>query len=148
MTETSQWKKTVFWNGCESDTVERVQHPIPQPGSEWHRLAASVEKHNPAKCYSLSGLWSWTSRFKSRTCVANPCLWAGGWGVVVTSPSGAWRAVQSILNWTEYAIKQFKTWKLEVRVVSVYSTDGSSKVKRVHSKTKTGCYKNMILLSE
>jgi len=27
-------------------------------------------------------------------------------------------------------------------VVSVYSTDGSSKVKRVHSKTKTGCYKN------
>jgi len=28
-------------------------------------------------------------------------------------------------------------------VVSVYSTDGSSKVKRVHSKTKTGCYKNM-----
>jgi len=33
-------------------------------------------------------------------------------------------------------------------VVSVYSADGSSKMKRVHYKTKTGCYKNMILLSE
>jgi len=30
-------------------------------------------------------------------------------GVVFTSPLGAWRAAQSILNRTEYAIKQFNT---------------------------------------
>ena len=79
MTEMSQWKKTVFRRGCESDTVERVQRIMPQAGSEWHRLAASVE-NTPAKLDSLSALWSWTSRFKSRTCMVNPCLWAEGWG--------------------------------------------------------------------
>ena len=49
-------KKTVFRRGCESNTVERVKHIMPQAGSQSDRLAASVEKNVPAKPNSLSTL--------------------------------------------------------------------------------------------
>ena len=55
MTETSQRKKTVLRRGCESDTVERVQHVMPQAGNQSDRVAASVENAS-AKRDSLSAL--------------------------------------------------------------------------------------------
>ena len=56
MSEMSQRKKTVFCRGCESDTVERGKHIMPQAGRQSDRLAASVEKDVPAKPNSLSTL--------------------------------------------------------------------------------------------
>ena len=67
----------------------------------------------------------------------------GGGGELVTRLQ-ARRALQSILNRRNKGNVSIHTIKAGV----ANSTDGSSKVKRVHSKTKTGCYKNMLLLSE
>jgi len=52
-------------------------------------IGRKTVENAPAKPKSLSTLWSWASRFKPRTCVANPCLCAGGGGVVVTRSLGA-----------------------------------------------------------
>jgi len=49
-------KKKVIRKGCESDTVERIKHIMPQAGSQSDRLAASVEKNVPTKPNSLSTL--------------------------------------------------------------------------------------------